>query len=204
MPESSTTGDDRERGRKAEGGRGANPADQHAAERGAARKGDGARKLDPRIGGGQLLRGDERGHQRGRGDAVDDGAAHRGEAEQREQGQVERAEPDQQQDRGERHRAQRFGAGHQEAARHAVGEQARRDREQDEGQRERRLQRAGLAFADAEQQHGDDGRRGQRDLLGRLRGEVGPGEAVEGRGQLIAGEVDMAQFRKFGLGHLPP
>ena len=61
------------------------------------------------------------------------------------------------------------------------------NREQDEGQRQRGLQQAGLAFADAEQQHRDDGRGGQRDLLGRLRGEVGPGEAVEGRGQVQRG-----------------
>ena len=184
MPEQRHGCHHRECGRKAEGGRRADPADQHAAERRAAGKGDGARQLDPRIGRRQLLRGHERGHQRRRGDAVDDRAAHRDEAEQREQGQVDGAGPDQQQDRRECGRAQRFGAGHQETPRHPVGEQACGDRKQDEGQRQRGLQRSGLALADAEQQHGDDGRRGKRDLLGRLRGEIGPGEAVEGRGQV--------------------
>ncbi len=174
----------RECGGKAESGRGANPADQDAAERRAAGKGDGARELNPRIGRRQLLRGHERGHQRRCGDAVDDGAAHRDEAEQREQRKIDGAGPDQQQDRRQCGRAQRFGAGHQEAPGHPVGEQAGRDREQDEGQRQRGLQQAGLAFADAEQQHRDDGGRGQRDLLGRLGRQIRPGEAVEGRGQV--------------------
>ena len=96
---------------------------------------------------------------------------------------------------GKRRGAQRFGARHQPAPRDAVGEQAGGDREQDERQRQRGLQQAGLAFADAEQQHRDDRGRGQRDLLGRLGGEVGPGQAVEGFGQMKGvGGLDMARF----------
>ena len=82
------------------------------------------------------------------------------------------AQPDQQQDSGQRRGPQRLGARHHPAPRDAVGEQTGGDREQDEGQRQRGLQQAGLAFADAEQQHRDDGRCGQRDLLSRLGGEV--------------------------------
>ena len=44
---------------------------------------------------------------------------------------------------------------------------------------------AGLAFADTEQQHRDDRGCGQRDLFGRLGGEIGPGEPVEGLGQAM-------------------
>ena len=146
----------------------------------AAGKRHGARQFDPRICRRQLLRCHQRGHQRGSCDAVGDRSAYRDEAEQCEQRQRHPAEPDQQQDPGQRRGAQRFRARHQIAPRNAVGEQAGGDREQDEGQRQRGLQQSGLAFADAEQQHRDDGRRGQRDLLGRLRGEVGPGQAVEG------------------------
>ena len=134
------------------------------------------------------------GTKRGRRDAIGDRPAHRDKAEQREQRQRQQAEPDQQQDREQRRRAQRFRARHQPPPRDAVGEQARGDREQDERQRQRGLQQAGLAFADAEQQHRDDGRGGQRDLLGRLRGEVGPGEAVEGRGQVSCRVGCMAEF----------
>jgi hypothetical protein len=177
-------GDGGERGGEAESGRRTDPSDQRAAERGASRKRDGAREFDPRIRGGQLLWRDERRHQGGCCDTVDDRAADGGEAEQGQQGQAERAEPDQEQDRGQRHSAQGFGTGHQEAARHAVGGEACGDRDQDEGQGQRGLQQAGLAFADAEHEHGDDGRCGQRDLLSRLGGEVGPGQPVEGGRQL--------------------
>src|SRR5712675_83151 len=45
------------------------------------------------------------------------------------------------------------------------------------------LQQTGLAFGDAERQHGDNGGCGQRDLLGRLCREVGPGEAIERIGE---------------------
>ena len=143
------------------------------------------------LAAGNCLRRHQRGHQRRRGDAIGHRAAHRDEAEQRQQRQRHPPEPDQQQDSGQRRGAQRFRARHQPAPRDAVGEQTGRDREQDERQRQRGLQQAGLAFADAEQQHRDDGGRGQRDLLGRLRGEVGPGQAVEGRGQV----------RRVGGGH---
>ena len=183
MPDSSTTAITRQRGGKAERGRRADPSDQHAAERGAARKRNRARQFDPRIRGRQLLRGDQRRHQRRRGDAVGDGAAHGDEAEQRQQRQRQQPEPDQQQVAASAAARKRFRARHQPAPRDAVGEQAGGDREQDEGQRQRGLQQAGLAFADAEQQHRDDGGRGQRDLLGRLRREVGPGQPVEGCGQ---------------------
>ena len=168
---------------KAEGRRGPDPSDQHAAKCGAAGKRDRARQFDPRIGCRQLLRGHQRRHQSGCGDAVGDRSADRDEAEQRKQRQRDLAEPDQQQNAGQRRGAQRLGARHHPAPRDAVGEQTCGDREQDEGQRQRGLQQAGLAFADAEQQHGDDRRCGQRDLLGRLRGEVGPGQAVERGGQ---------------------
>jgi hypothetical protein len=51
------------------------------------------------------------------------------------------------------------------------------------GKGQRGLQQSGLSFADPEQQHRDKGSRRQRDLLGGLRGKVGPGEAVERRWQ---------------------
>ncbi len=103
-------------------------------------------------------------------------------------GSVSRSSQISSEDCEQRRRAQRFRARHQPAPRDAVGEQAGGNGEQDERQRQRGLQQAGLAFADAEQQHRDDRGRRQRDLLGRLRGEIGPGEAVEGRGQLIVSE----------------
>ena len=176
-------GDGRERRGKAEGRARAPPADQRAAERRAAGKGDGACELDAGIGRRQQVRTHQRGHQRRRGHAVDDGAAHGGKAEQRQQRQIERAEREQQHDRCKRHRPQRLGARHQRAAGDAVGKQAGRNGEQDEGQGEGGLEQTGLAFGDAQRQHRDDGGRGQRDLLGRLRRQVGPGEAVEGLGE---------------------
>ena len=192
MPDSSTTATTDKCGGASEGGRRPDPSDQHAAERRAARERHGARQFDPRIGRRQLLRSHQRRHQRRRGDAVGHGAAHRDEAEQRQQRQRHQAKPDQQQRGAERRGAQRFRARHQVASRDPVGQQPRRDREQDEGQRQRGLQQPGLAFADAEQQHGYDRRRGQRDLLGRLGGQVGPGQAVEGRGRRVASAADMA------------
>src|SRR5580698_10198266 len=90
---------------------------------------------------------------------------------------------DQQQDRQQRQRAQRFRARHQPASRDPVGQHAGRYSKQDERQRQRGLQQAGLAFADTQQQHRDDRRGGQRNLLGGLGRQVGPGEAVEGGGQ---------------------
>lgn len=175
--------DGRERRGKAEGRARAPPSHQRAAERGAAGEGDGARELDAGIGRRQEVRTHQRRHQRRGGHAVDDGAAHGGKAEHRQQRQVERADRQQEHDGGERGRAQRLGARHQRAARDAVGEQAGRNREQDEGQGEGSLEQAGLALRDAQRQHRDDGGCGERDLLGRLGREVGPGEAVEGVGK---------------------
>ena len=187
MPDSSTTAITESAAAKPKAGRAPHPADQHAAERGAAGKGDGARKLDPRIGRRQQLRASP---------ARAPAPARRRCRRRCRTPRRSRAAPaaaassapsaDQQQDRRQRHRAQRLGARHQRAPRDAVGEQAGRNGEQDEGQRQRGLQQAGLAFGDAEHQHRDDGGRGERDLLGRLRGEVGPGEAVEGRRQAEA------------------
>ena len=93
------------------------------------------------------------------------------------------AQPDHQQDSGQRRSPQRLGARHHPASRDSVSEETGGDREQDKGQRQRGLQQAGLAFADAEQQHRDDGRCGECNLLGRLGGEVRPGQAVERCGQ---------------------
>ncbi len=176
----------RERRGETECRRSTDPSHQHAAERRSAGKGNGARQFDPRIGRGQQLRRYQRRHQRRRRDAVDDRAAYRDEARQREQGQCQQVEADQHEDCEQRRGAQGFRARHQPPPRDAVGEQACGDREQDERQRQRGLQQAGLAFADAEQQHRDDRSRGQRDLLGRLRREIGPGQAVEGRRQAEA------------------
>ncbi|MGY4419323.1 hypothetical protein ACVWY2_001748 [Bradyrhizobium sp. JR6.1] len=178
MPASSTTAIAEQRRGKAECRRSADPADQHAAERGSAGESDGARKFDTGIRGRQLLRGHQRRDERRCCDAVGDRAADCDEAEQSEQRQGHRAEPQQQQDRGKGGGAQRLGARHHPAPRHAVSQQACGNRKQDERQRQRGLQQAGLAFADAEHQHGDDGRGRKRNLLGRLRGEVGPGQAV--------------------------
>ena len=44
-----------------------------------------------------------------------------------------------------------------------------------------------------EQQHRHDRRGGERDLLGRLRGEVGPGQPVEGGGQ-VRGSLPVADM----------
>jgi hypothetical protein len=164
-------------------GRGADPSDQHAAERGAAGKGNGARELDAGVCGGEQLRADQRRHQRRRGNAVDHGATDRDEAEQGQQRQGEPVKRDQREDLGQRQGAHRFGARHQAPTGHAIGEQARGDRDQHEGQGQRGLQQAGLAFADAEQEHGDDWGCCECDLLRRLRRQVRPGEPVEGGGQ---------------------
>ncbi len=182
---------DRERGGKPEGGRGADPSDQHPTQRRSAGESDRAREFDPRIGRRQLLGRHQRRHQSGRRHAVDDRSAHRDKAGQRQQRQRERVEPDQGQDGEQRHGPQRFRSGHQPAPRDAVGEQARGDREQDERQRQRGLQQSGLAFTDAEHQHRDDRSGGQGDLLGRLGGKIGPSQTVEGRRQL----------RRFESGH---
>jgi hypothetical protein len=170
---------------KAEGRTGTDPADQQAAECRAAGKGDGTGQLDARVRGRQRSRRHKRGHQRRGGDAVDDGAAHCDEAQESQQRQGDPAEHDQAKRRQQRGRPQRLGARHQPSPRQAVGHQARRNGEQNERQGERGLQQAGLALARAEQQHGDDRRGGQRDLLRRLRREIGPSQAVEGRGQFL-------------------
>ena len=156
-------------------------------KRRAAGKGDGARQFNPRIGGRQQLRRYQRRHQRRRRDAIDDRAAYRDEARQREQRQCQQIEPDQHEDCEQRRGAQGFRARHQRPPRDAVGEQARGDCEQDERQRQRGLQQPGPAFADPEQEHRDDGGSGERNLLGRLRGQIGPGQPVEGRWQTEAG-----------------
>ena len=189
--------DHRECRGKAEGGCSPDPSDQHAAQRGATGKRHGAREFDSRVRRRQLLRSHQRRHQRRRCDAVGNGAAHGDKAEQREQWQRHPAQPDREQDRRQRRGAQRLGARHQPAPRDPVGKQAGRNREQDEGQGQRGLQQAGLAFADAQQQHRDDRRGRKRNLLGRLGGEVGPGETVERWGQLrcIGGGHDVIPWR---------
>ena len=163
------------------------PSHQHAAQRRSAGKGDGARQFDPRIGRGQAIaaipatapmrappryRRPCRIPRQSRADAS--------------RGSVSRSSPISARIASSAAARKRFRARHQPPPRDAVGEQARGDREQDERQRQRGLQQAGLAFADAEQQHRDDRGRGQRDLLGRLRRQIGPGQAVEGRGQAEA------------------
>ncbi|MGY3118556.1 hypothetical protein ACVWXQ_002493 [Bradyrhizobium sp. S3.14.4] len=132
---------------------------------------------------GNQLRAHQRGHQGRRRHAVDDRAAYGGKAEQSQQRQIERAQCEQQHDGRQRDRAQRFGTRHQRAAGDAVGEQAGRNGEQDKGQGEGGLEQTGLAFRNTQREHGDDRGRGQRDLLGRLRRQVGPCEAVEGVGE---------------------
>ncbi len=175
-----------ERGQRrgnSEGGRRAGPADQRAGERRPGGEGDCARQLDPRIGSRQRRARHQRRHQRRRGDAVSDRAGRADEAEERQQRQVQQAKRGEHEDGRERRRAQRLRGDHEPAARQAVGEQAGGDREQQERQRLRRLQQAGRAGAGAQRQHGDERRRGQGDLLGRLRRQVGPGQALEGGGK---------------------
>jgi ribonuclease E len=179
--------DHREGCRASKGGSSPHPSDQETTERGAAGKGNGAGEFDAGVGCRQHVRCDQRGNQCGRGDAVDDRSTDRNEAEQAEQGQREPAEPDQCEDR--KHTAQSFRCRHQLASRDAVGEQTGGNSDKDKGQGESGLQQSGLAFADAEQQHGDDRRGRERDLFGRLRRQVGPGQAVEGGGQ--AGGLDV-------------
>jgi len=77
------------------------------------------------------------------------------------------------------------------------------------GKRQRSLQQAGLAFTDAKQQHRDDGSCRERDLLGRLGGEIGPGEAglkVEGRREDVSRDMecspkDLAHPHLFAKGY---
>ena len=126
--------DDGEHGGTSERRCRAHPADQHAAERGAGGKRDGACKLDPRVRRWQQFWRDQRGNQGGRCHAIGHRAANGGETEHSKQRQGEPAEPDQGEDREQRHRAQGLRARHQNAPRDAVGEQAGRDREQDERQ----------------------------------------------------------------------
>jgi hypothetical protein len=59
----------------------------------------------------------------------------------------------------------------------------RRNGEQHEGRGQRHLQQACLALTNAERKHRNDRRGGERDLLGRLRDEVGPGEAMKACGK---------------------
>jgi len=177
----------RQRRRAGEGGRGADPADQHSGERRAGSEGDGAGKLDAPIGRGQRRRRHQGRDQRWRCDVVGNRAAGADEAEQRQQLERQEAGRGERQHRDERQRAQQLGRRHEAAPRHAVGQHAGRDREQQEGQRLRGLQQPGLAGSGAEREHGDDRRRGEADLLGRLRGEVGPGEAIEARRQDCCG-----------------
>jgi hypothetical protein len=150
----------------------------------AAGEGDGARQLDPRIGCRQCRARHQRRDQRRRGDAIGDRARRAEEAEKRQHRQAEQAEHGQHEHGGERRGAQRLGADHEAATREAVGEQPRRDRQQQERQGLRRLQHAGRAGAGAERENGDERRRGQADLLGRLRRQIGPGEASEGGGKM--------------------
>ncbi|MGY4469303.1 hypothetical protein ACVWWK_005012 [Bradyrhizobium sp. LB9.1b] len=159
-------GDDRESRGEAEGRTSAPPSHQYATERGAAGEGDGACELDAGIGGRQEVRIHQRGDQCRRGDAVNDGAAHGGKAEQRQQRQIEGAEREQEHDRRKGSSPQRLGPSHQRTAGDAVSEQAGWNGEEDERQGQCSLQQAGLALGHAERQHRDDRSRGQRDLFG--------------------------------------
>ena len=155
-------------------------ADEPTAECRSRRVGDRAGELDPRIGLAELRLGDERGHEGGRRHAERHRAADRHKAEPSQQRTRERPRQRQAEQRQEGERPDGFRPGHQPAARHPVGQEAGRDREEHEGQRQRHLQQARARDPCPEREHGDDGRRGQRHLLGRLRGEVGGDEAQEG------------------------
>ena len=178
--------DHRQRRGKAERRAGADPADQQAAQRRTAGEGDRARELDaahwppaataaaPATAPAPARR---RCRRRCRTPRRSPGSASSGRVIQPSTISASVA--------SNARRPQRLGARHQPAARQAVGQQAGRNGEQHERQGERGLQQAGLALAGAEQQHGDDRRGGERHLLGRLRGEIGPGETIEGRRQLV-------------------
>jgi hypothetical protein len=102
-------------------------------------------------------------------------------AQQRERRHTQQADRlRQRQDTDERHHAQHLGGGHEAPARHAIGEHARRDGQEQERQRLRGLEQPGRAGAGAESEHGDERRRREADLLGRLRRQIGPGQPVEG------------------------
>jgi len=58
------------------------------------------------------------------------------------------------------------------------------DREQDERQRQRGLQRPGLAFADAKQEHRHNGRCGQPTVSADCAARLDHASPVEGRGQV--------------------
>ena len=176
-------GPGRQRGRDAERDHGAGPADERAAERRPRREGGAARQLHAPVRRGQRLARDERGHESRRGHAIGDGAGGPDRSQERQQRQRQQVELGEGQDGDERGDPQPFGRRHEAAPRHAIGQDAGGNRQQQERQRLRGLQEPRLAGSRPEREHGDDRRGGEADLLGRLRGQVGPRQAVECGGQ---------------------
>ena len=173
-------GDHGQRRGEAEGRCRAYPSHQHAAQCRTAGEGHRARQLDPRVGGGQRLRRHQRRHQRRRRHAVGDGAAYGDEAEQREQGQRQQAEPDQ----------GRIAIS--AAARNASAPAISRRREMRSASKPAGIANSTNGNVSAvcsrpvwpsptpSSKHRDDRRRRQRDLFSRLRRQIGPGQPVEG------------------------
>jgi hypothetical protein len=110
-------------------------------------------------------------------------------AEKREERHVQGARRQERHREQERDRPQRLGARHQPRPRDPVRHEPDRDREQDEGQGLRDLKQARAALVRPECQDGDDRGRGERDLLGRLRSEVGPGEPAKVQRKGVRGVV---------------
>ncbi len=161
---------------------GARPAHERAGQGGTAGERHRAGQLDPPVGRGQRGGRHEARHQSRRGHVVGDGATGTDEAEQRQGRNGEQPELGDAEDGQQGHDPQAFGRGHEPAARRTIGQHAGGNGEDQEGQRLGGLQPARLAGAGAgEGQDGHDGRRRQADLLGRLRRQIGPGQAVEGR-----------------------
>jgi hypothetical protein len=176
-----------ERRRDAKRRRAADPAGQRPAERRTGGIGGGAGEFDSTIGERQDVALDEGGDERGRGDAIADRAACPDESQDCQQRQAQSAEAQQHQHADERDDTQRLGCRHQPRPRHAIREHAGRNRQQQERQGLRRLQDAGLGLPRSQGKDGDDRRRGQADLLGRLRRKVGPREPLEGGRQISGG-----------------
>jgi hypothetical protein len=172
-------GDDRQRRGHAESRRRAGPSDERAAERWSGRKGTRARKFNPGIGDGECLSRDQCGHQRGRRDAEHHRRADSNETKQREQRPGDQIECNQYEKNNQRRGAHCLSGGHQSAPRHAVRHYTCGNCEDEEWQGQRRLQQAGLTRACAERKHRHDRGGSKRDLLSRLGGKIGPGQAIE-------------------------
>jgi hypothetical protein len=155
------------------------PADERTGECRSCREGETTGQLEPAVRRRERAARHQRGDQSRCRDAEGDGSGRRDEADRGEQRQRQQTKPHQRRQREQGERPHGLGDRHQAAPRHAVGDDAGGEGEQQERQALRRGEHARLADPGAEDQHRDHRGRGEADLLGGLRREIRPGEAVE-------------------------